>query len=321
MHPNRLYLAKYSLPPRLCKIAESMKITLFHNAGAGNGRIGRLALIRQFASAGYDVFYVPTNEKGWEAAFRRPLDRAVIAGGDGTVGRLAPWLAARSIPFCILPLGTANNCAKTLGQIHTVERVVSKLHLARVKKLDIGIVVSPIGYRIFLESVGVGLLADFMSQMRAREKTEKTRARLSPEERLSRALKYLRQHAKEVPEATCELLLDDQRLIGDLLLFEVANMGLIGPNLELVPNVDPADGRFEVAWIAANQRKEWRNYLKLLRSGVHSNPPINTSRCREVLLRYVDAPMHVDGEVFQTTETPVAIRTQSETLSLLEFPP
>jgi diacylglycerol kinase family enzyme len=97
-------------------------------------------------------------------------------------------------------------------------------------------------------------------------------------------------------------------------------MGLIGPNLELVSNVDPADGRFEVAWITANQRKEWRNYLKLLRDGVHSSPPVNTNRCREVLLRYVDAPMHVDGEVFQTTETPVAIRTQPETLSLLEFP-
>jgi diacylglycerol kinase family enzyme len=301
-------------------IAEFMKITLFHNTGAGSGRMGRVWLVRQFAGAGYDVFYVPTNEKGWEAAFRWPIDRAIIAGGDGTVGRLAPWLAARSIPFCILPLGTANNCAKTLGQMHTVESVVSKLHLARIKKLDIGVVISPAGYRIFLESVGVGLLAGFMSQMRARERSQKSRARLSPEERLSQALKHLRQQAKEFPEATCDILLDDQRLAGNLLLFEVANMGLIGPNLELVPSVDPADGRFEVAWVAAHQRKEWRNYLKQLRSGVHSTPPVNTSRCREVLLRDVDAPMHIDGEVFRTAETPVAIRTQSDTLSLLDFP-
>jgi hypothetical protein len=85
-------------------------------------------------------------------------------------------------------------------------------------------------------------------------------------------------------------------------------MGLIGPNLELVNKVDPADGHFEVAWIAANQREEWRNYLKLLRRG-----------CREVLLRYVDAPTHIDGKVFRTAETPVAVRTQSETLSLLDF--
>lgn len=47
-----------------------------------------------------------------------------------------------------------------------------------------------------------------------------------------------------------------QRVAGNLLLFEIANMGLIGPNLELVDNVDPADGHFEVAWIAANQREE-----------------------------------------------------------------
>jgi diacylglycerol kinase (ATP) len=297
-----------------------MRITLFHNAGAGSASMGRVWLIRQFANAGYEVLYVPTNEKGWEAAFRWPIDRAIIAGGDGTVGRLAPWLAAMSIPFCILPLGTANNCAKTLGQMHTLESVVSRLHLARIKKLDIGMVISPVGYRIFLESVGVGLLAGFMSEMRAKEKSEKSRTRLSPEERLSLALKYLRQQAKEFPEARCELLLDDQRLAGNFLLFEVANMGLIGPNLELVPSVDPADGCFEVAWIAANQRKEWRTYLKLLRNGVHSTPPVNKNRCQKVLLRYVDAPMHIDGEVFRTTETPVAIRSQSDTLYLLDFP-
>jgi diacylglycerol kinase (ATP) len=296
-----------------------MKIALFHNAGAGSGAASRRRFVRLFANAGYEVLYVPTNEKGWEAAFRRPIDRAVIAGGDGTVGRLAPWLAARSIPFCILPLGTANNCAKTLGQMHTLESIVSNLHSARIKNVDLGIVASPAGHRIFIESIGIGLLASFMGEMRAREKKEKSRSRLSPQERLSEALKHLRLLSKTFPEARCDLLLDEQRITGNILLFEVANMGLIGPNLDLVSSVDPADGRFEVVWIDANQRKQWRKYLKLLRSGVQLTPPVNTNQCRQVLFRYADAPMHVDGEVFLKTETPVAIRTESGALNLLDF--
>ena len=296
-----------------------MKIALFHNAGAGSGPASRGRFVRLFANAGYEVLYVPTNEKGWEAAFRRPIDRAVIAGGDGTVGRLAPWLAARSIPFCILPLGTANNCAKTLGQMHTLESIVSNLHSARIKNVDLGIVASPAGHRIFIESIGIGLLASFMGEMRAREKKEKSRSRLSPQERLLEALKHLRLLSKTFPEARCDLLLDEKRIAGNILLFEVANMGLIGPNLDLVSSVDPADGRFEVVWIDGNQRKQWRKYLKLLRSGVQSTPPVNTNQCRQVLFRYVDAPMHVDGEVFLKTETPVAIRTESGALNLLDF--
>jgi hypothetical protein len=140
------------------------------------------------------------------------------------------------------------------------------------KKIDLGIVASPAGHRIFIESVGIGLLASFMGEMRIRERKEKSRSRLSPEERLSEALKHLRLLAKTFPEAKCELLLDEQRVEGDILLFEVANMGLIGPNLDLVSSVNPADGRFEVVWTGADQRKQWRNYLKFLRSGVQSTP-------------------------------------------------
>jgi len=82
-----------------------MKIALFHNPGAGDRSLDGSQLIRYFAEAGYDVIYVPTDQKGWESAFRNSIDRAVIAGGDGTVSRLAPWLAATKIPFCILPFG------------------------------------------------------------------------------------------------------------------------------------------------------------------------------------------------------------------------
>jgi diacylglycerol kinase (ATP) len=294
-----------------------MKIALFHNPGAGDRSLDGSQLIRYFAEAGYEVIYVPTDQKGWESAFRNPIDRAVIAGGDGTVNRLAPWLAATKIPFCILPSGTANNCAKTLGQTHSVEALVAKLHSANIKKVDLGVVTTPIGQQVFIESVGIGLLAQFMGEMRIREKKKNSRNRLTPEERLARALKYLRSLAKDYPEFRCELVLDDQVVSGHVLFLEVANMGLIGPNLNLIPNVDPYGGAFEVVWVGTDQRKEWRDYLKHLQDGVEMKPPIHMTRCRQILFRDVDAAAHIDSKVFVTMATPTVVRNQPEALNLL----
>ena len=121
-----------------------MKIALFHNPKAGNAMLNANKLVRQFENARYEVFYASIKEEDWEKALSEPVDRVVIAGGDGTVSRLAPWLAGRKIPFCILPLGTANNCAKSLGQMHTVESIIAGLRSERIKQLDLGIVTSSI---------------------------------------------------------------------------------------------------------------------------------------------------------------------------------
>jgi diacylglycerol kinase family enzyme len=296
-----------------------MKIALFHNPAAGNAMLKGSKLVRQFENAGYEVLYVSIKGKDWERAFREPIDRAVIAGGDGTVSRLAPWLAGRNIPFCILPLGTANNCARSLGQMPTVETIISRLHSAPIKKLDLGIVTSSAGHRIFIESVGIGLLAMFMSEMRILEKKKRSRMRLTPEKRLNEAVKYLSLLAKDFPGADCELLLDDQIVAGNFLLLEIANMGFIGPNLELVPDADPSDGYFDVMWVESGQRKDWRNYLKAHRKGQSGAAPVSARRCQRIVFRHVDVPVHVDGKVFLTMATPISIRPQSGALQLLDF--
>ena len=101
-----------------------MKIALFHNPNAGSAELNASKLMRLFESTGYDVSYTSIKENGWEQVFAEAFDRIVIAAGDGTISRLAPWLAARETPFCILPLGTANNCARSLGQMNSVEDVI-----------------------------------------------------------------------------------------------------------------------------------------------------------------------------------------------------
>lgn len=43
------------------------------------------------------------------------VDRVVLAGGDGTMNAAAPALLETGLPFAIIPLGTGNDLARTLG--------------------------------------------------------------------------------------------------------------------------------------------------------------------------------------------------------------
>jgi diacylglycerol kinase family enzyme len=151
------------------------------------------------------------------------------------------------------------------------------------------------------------------------EKEKRSRIQLSPEERLIGALKTLRQITKEYPETKVELQIDDEIVGGHFLLLEIANMGLVGPNLQLLPEVDPADGRFDVTWVEGSQRKLLQEYLGTGMKEAPAIAPANTRRCQHVLLRYLDAPFHVDGKVFLTMETPVSISLRARALRLLDF--
>lgn len=71
-------------------------------------------------------------------ARRRDLDCIVLGGGDGTLNRAAPALLANDIPFGILPLGTANDLARTLGiglDPLSAARVIASGHL---RAIDLG---------------------------------------------------------------------------------------------------------------------------------------------------------------------------------------
>jgi diacylglycerol kinase (ATP) len=296
-----------------------MKVALLHNPGAGKAMLKGRKLVRQLEYAGHQVLYVSIKGKDWQRVFGESIERAIIAGGDGTVSRLAPWLAGRNIPFCILPLGTANNCARSLDQMHPVEKMLSRLHSAPVKKLDLGMVTSSEGHRIFVESTGLGLLAMFMDEMRLLEKKKNSRMRLSPQKRLAQALKYLGRLTKEFSGSRCELLLDDEIVVGNFLMMEISNMRFVGPKLDLVPNADPGDGHFDVIWLDTDRRQAWRDYLKACRRGEEADAPVHTRRCRRAVLRCADVPMHVDGKVFSTMATPISVRIQPEVLEVLDF--
>jgi diacylglycerol kinase (ATP) len=296
-----------------------MRIALVHNPKAGNGTFRVSEFVRQIESAGHKVLYVSIKEKDWPKIFGELVDRVIIAGGDGSVSRVAPWLAARRLPFCILGLGTANNCARGLGQMQTAERLIANVFSAPTRKIDLGLVTSPGGQRCFIESAGVGFLPRFIGEMRASQKKNGSKFRSVARERLADAKKYLWSIAKETPAFEGEILLDAEKISGEFLLVEIANIGLIGPSLDLAPAADPSDGFLNVAWVRDEHRKEWLNYLKRLRTNGKASAPVEQRQCRQITFRQSSIPLHVDGKVFPEMETPCCVTVYPGALELIDF--
>src|SRR5947208_11610265 len=104
----------------------TMRILLVHNPKAGSKQWSKEQLMKALVRAGHQPIYRSSKKKGWRKGFKAKLDLVLIAGGDGTVGKVAQKLVRRKLPLAILPLGTANNVARTLGFDGPFEKLIGQ---------------------------------------------------------------------------------------------------------------------------------------------------------------------------------------------------
>jgi YegS/Rv2252/BmrU family lipid kinase len=91
-----------------------------------------------------------------EALALRP-DLLVVGGGDGTVTTAAALLAHRDVALGVLPLGTTNNVARSLGLPLTVSGAMRALAGLRVAEVDLGRLQLPDGELYFANLVSLGV--------------------------------------------------------------------------------------------------------------------------------------------------------------------
>ena len=273
-----------------------MRVILVHNPAAGEGEHDRTSLIRLLETAGHEVQYVRSDEPSWETALASAADVIAVAGGDGTVGKVARRLDAGSPPIAVLPAGTANNIATGLGIAGaSVDALVERWPNARQQPFDIGLVRSRKKAFRFVESVGLGLLADAMAAIDGDERLGAALGRA--EDPVTAAIEVYRRVLRHLRPVQVELELDGRDRSGEYLLLEILNFGIAGPNLRLAPDARFADGLLDVVMIEEHQRGDLLEHLPLYRTNPSCAPPLPTVRARSISLACRDRQMHLDDKL------------------------
>src|SRR5919108_2227249 len=161
-----------------------MRILLIHNPKAGDRKHSKKQLMASLTRCGHQAFYQSIKKRGWKNVFKKPVDLVIAAGGDGTVHKTAWQIVDSGIPLAILPLGTANNLARSLGFTGSVDEILQLVHCGKRRPFDVGVARSSARTEYFLEAAGGGLFADYFSAAEANEKKnasaeEELRAHLS----------------------------------------------------------------------------------------------------------------------------------------------
>ncbi|MDP9198589.1 MAG: hypothetical protein M3O07_05160 [Pseudomonadota bacterium] len=268
-----------------------MQITLIHNPGAGDGQDVK-ALVRLISDAGHDLRY-RSSKKGWEQLLDERSDLVVAAGGDGTVGKVAMAAADRGLPFAAVPIGTANNIAKTIGVFGDAADLIETWSTSprSEQPFDLGEVVAPWGSKRFVEGVGGGLVADLI----AREEEVAADATLLGRE-TDRALHLLAELVRKTPVRLWQIRADGKDFSGSYFAVEVLNICFVGPNLPLAPGAFPGDGLLDVVMIGETDREPLLEYLEnRLRLASAQMPELRTARARHIeIVAPAGVHWHVD---------------------------
>jgi diacylglycerol kinase family enzyme len=134
-----------------------MRVLLIHNPKAGDRKHGKKQLVWSLKKNGLQAFYQSIKGRSWEKAFKKPVDLVIAAGGDGTVHKTAWQIIDSGIPLAILPLGTANNLARSLGFAGSADEILQSLHCGKGRPFDVGVARSG-SQTITLEAAGGGCL-------------------------------------------------------------------------------------------------------------------------------------------------------------------
>ncbi len=270
-------------------------VLVIHNEAAGD-RSQPAALLRQvLEDAGYTPRYVSTADD-WRATLQEPVDLVVLIGGDGTISEAASVLSGMEVPVALLPTGTANNVAKTLGVAGDARHVVASWRDGFVLPLDVWELRTAAGDpEQFVEAVGGGMVATVIA--RGHELEPPTYI-LGSE--FDRALHLLREATSTEPERAWGVEVNGVDHSASVIGLEVMNGPYLGPNIPLAPDAAPGDATLDVVFIRAGHRDHLLKRFETLASAQTKVPgALDIVKGQRVRIRPPDGVLlHLDGDLW-----------------------
>lgn len=138
-----------------------VRLLMVVNAFASSVTARNRVIVHRALSQEHEVDAVETNRRGHATRFaqdaaRRGLDAVVAFGGDGTLNEVATGLAGSETALAVLPGGSTNVFARTIGlpndPVKAVHRTVEALKAGSVQRVGLG----RVNGRYFCFHTGIG---------------------------------------------------------------------------------------------------------------------------------------------------------------------
>jgi len=231
-------------------------------------------------------------------------DRIVIGGGDGTISGALPELMALGKPLAVLPLGTANDFANTLGLPVDVVPASEVALGGRPHEIDVGLV----NGHPFLNVASIGVAA---SVAHAQTAERKRRWRI-----LAYPISLLRVARDSKPFVVTIKVDDKRRWKGPVYQVSVGNGRFHGGGLTVADHAAIDDGKLDLYLVSPGPVWQLVACVTHLKFGF-SAPVLLQRSCAEHVSLTTSRPRHVnaDGEI--KTETPAEFTVNRRGLTVV----
>lgn len=277
-----------------------MRVTALYNPEAGQQRVTRRRLAGLLERAGYTATYVSAKAKRWKDALDDPGDLVVVAGGDGTTAKVAKRLAGQGVPLAILPAGTSNNVARSLGLDAPLEKLVARWTEAVPTPVDLGLARGPWGEKLFIEAWGLGVFPRMLERAAAFEKLSGAeRAALGPPEH---GIDLMIKLVMSSPARRWSVSLDGRDLSGEYIMLEAMNIRYIGGAMDLAPSAVATDGALDVIAVREEDRGTFAEYLRETQRGTAPGREFSI-RAKRIEIGGAETLVHIDDEPWPTPDS------------------
>ncbi|MBE9190343.1 lipid kinase [Gloeocapsopsis crepidinum LEGE 06123] len=237
-------------------------------------------------------------------SYQNQVDLVIIGGGDGTLNAAVDGLVNTQLPLGILPLGTANDLARTLGIPNSLSAACQIIARGHVQHIDLGCV----NGKHFFNVASLGLSVQITQRL-----TKETKRRwgvfayaITAIEAMWRARPF---HA--------EIRLNGKTIQLKTIQIAIGNGRYYGGGMAIVHDAKINDQRLDVYSLEIQHWWQMLALLPALRHGRHTTlSGVRAFHAQEIeVYTRKPHPINTDGEI--TTYTPAHFRVIPRALAVL----
>ncbi len=232
----------------------------------------------------------------------------VVGGGDGTISSVVGSIAGSDTVLGVLPLGTANDLARTLGIPADLDAACATVAHGQVVDIDVG----RVGATSFLNVASIGLSVEV-----TRSLSPLLKRRFGPIAYPVAAVPAYLRHRPFRAELHFPAGDHEPVTIDHLLQLAIGNGRFYGGGNAISPDAGIDDHSLDVYAIPHGRLREHVNIARFFRTGsftAHDEVLHLTTRALEVRTD-PELPVNVDGEVI--TSTPETFSVDANALDVL----